>query len=118
MAAVSVKTLPSNNSTVVIKQWKGLSSKEDIVEGIDMANLTDVSLQVDGDFDDLTKVAIIGSNDGAQYHKLSDKHGNKLVIGKPGIYSLGDNVAILSVGLDGAGDLTKVNVTLHARSLA
>ena len=118
MAAISVKNLPNNNSTVVVKQWLGISSPEDIIESLVMANLADVSLQIDGDFDELTRVAIIGSNDGTAYHKLSDKQGNKLVISKSGIYSLGDNVALLSAFLLGAGELTKVNITLHARRIA
>ncbi len=53
MAAIPVKNLPNNNSTVVVKQWLGISSPEDLVETLVMANLADVSLQIDGDFDEL-----------------------------------------------------------------
>ncbi len=118
MGAVAIKTIPSNYSTVVIKQWDGLRSIADIVQSIDMANLADVSIQVSGEFGETTKLSIAGSNDKLTYHTLSDKQGNKLVIRKPGIYSLGDNVALLTPVLDADDEKTNLIITLYARSLA
>lgn len=72
---------------------------------------------MDGEFDELTKVRLLGSNDGKSYHTLSDKTSDKLIIRKPGIYTLGDNVALFSPSLESHGEQTKINVTLYARRI-
>ncbi len=117
MDTVSLTNISTGNRIVVIKRWEGLAKSKEIGASADMTGLTDISFQVDGDFDELTKIVIMGSNDKKNYFPLSDKQGNKLVIRNKGIYSIGDNVAALYPELVGSDTTTKANVTLHARSI-
>lgn len=116
--AVDFKTIPNNNITVSTTRWAGLSMAENEGKPLDVSGLENPSIQLDGDFDELTKVVVLGSNDGKGFYPVTDKQGNVLRVRKAGIFSIGDNVAFIKPVVEDGGESTLVNATLNARSIA
>ncbi len=115
---VEYTTIRNNNVTVSTTRWSGLSMAENDGKAFDISGLDKPSIQIDGDFDELTKVVILGSNDGKGFYPVSDKQGNILRVRKAGIFSIGDSEAFIKPAVEDGGESTLVNATLNARSIA
>lgn len=115
---VDYKHITNNNTTVASYRWEGLSMAEPYGKPLDVSGFKDETIQIDGDFDDKSKVIILGSVDGKVFLPVSDKGGNQWKIRKASLLSIGDNVNFIQPFVEDGGESASINVTLNARRVA
>lgn len=101
---------------VVIWTWDPLTLAEPI--GVDLGPnfmaYVDRSVQFEGDFDGAS-VVMEGSNDGANFHTLTNPQGSSVSYGGPGLAQLTEFAAHMRPRVIGGTGATSIIVTVSAR---
>lgn len=109
------KVEPSREVTesgVMLITWKLKSG--DTAEGFGFARACQITATAAGDFNG-AKLAVTGSNDGAEYHSLADPRGEPIGFSKPGIGRIDQYPESFRPELTGGNDKTAVTLTLAIR---
>jgi hypothetical protein len=105
---------PSPLQAVAVRKWTPLTAANNVGDAYEWPWGADKSVQVAGTFGGAT-IVIQGSNDGTNYHTLTDPQGNAVSFTVAGIEAITENTRYIRPSLSGGDGTTSLTVTLLCR---
>jgi hypothetical protein len=112
----STDVTPKSTDHVRMVRWSNLTNAPDDGEAVELAGYADRSVQVQGIFD-TTTVVIEGSNDGVNYHTLTDPQGTALSFTAAGLRAILQIARYVRPRVTAGGAGTDITVTMFMRGV-